>query len=604
MEEKIIWQEEFVLTKIRCLLSKNNTLLNMPNSVCFTYCLKEIIDICEISENINNRSYFKLFNSFYNFLKKDKILKEIDCYVYYDLLRKIKEIIENNSKVDIKSVKKYFTTVLITYKKQYINLLKEKMLNIDKISEQNKETLNDLTDIYINELLSSGYSYKYLNKIFNIYIYQTEENIIFEDFNKLIVFLNDSCIDNFDIFLPLKNYKDRDINFIMDQYSDQRLELGKDIKTKFAGAINLKDNAYYCHIYFSRNDYIKGIEEHLKRVKSIFNILKFYTNSQVDIDYNDCIYIKSKILGEIAEKNIESIFRYSFFQGTQSIIDTIKCNFKTLKAKNQKIIEEIYDIMNYSQKDSDFISNDQFVSKWISLEMTASKNNNKYGFDAVIEYVPNYLAITFYRQMLNVDLKKIFYKKNISIEDFIRKKDIIELKEEISKIRNPYYSFLINKYIEEFSSIKKVNAKVMNCKSQIEDYLYRIYILRNKYVHVGDTTNHNDILRYVLNIIEPFFVDRIIKSFNNYIYRYKDVESFEWEYLFDELNYKYQVIYGTLSLSNERSLKIDNNYIDINNLCKSNELENLLINILLDHHLKLNEMLGRKRKKIYEMEEY
>ena len=43
----------------------------------------------------------------------------------------------------------------------------------------------------------------------------------------------------------------------MDQYSDQRLELGKDIKTKFAGAINLKDNAYYCHIYFSRNDYIK-----------------------------------------------------------------------------------------------------------------------------------------------------------------------------------------------------------------------------------------------------------------------------------------------------------------------------------------------------------
>ena len=88
------------------------------------------------------------------------------------------------------------------------------------------------------------------NKIFNIYIHQTEENIIFEDFNKLIVFLNDSCIDNFDIFLPLKNYKDRDINFIMDQYSDQRLELGKDIKTKFAGAINLKDNAYYCHIYF------------------------------------------------------------------------------------------------------------------------------------------------------------------------------------------------------------------------------------------------------------------------------------------------------------------------------------------------------------------
>lgn len=587
----------FLVDKFIDNTSKKNVLFNLPDSMCFSFGLKELITICEVSEEINNRSYLYLVDSFYDFLKQDFILKDIDEFAYVNLLRQLKYIRDDKSKVNLSLIKNYMEKTYKIYYKKYLIALQEKLeMIINKNEKIELKKLNFLGNIFINELLSMGYTYKYLNYIFNYFYYENNYSNVYENLYDLVVFLFNKNSDIFDMYLPIKkNVSSRDITFVKNQFSEQEIIKGSDFKSNKYD-FDLDDDTYYCHIYFNANDYFRCTEDQLNRVNSIFNFLKFYTNSQISMDFEEKPFIYSKKLGIINRNSIKSMLQYSYYQGTSSIIDNVNDTFEKLDSSHNMILMDIYDIMNYSQKNHDILSNDQFLSKWISLESCASKTSNRKGFDSVFEYVPKALTITFYRQKITRILKDTSI--DCKLEDLIKNFDKDNFKIKISRIKNNYYKYLIEEYTDILSSNNKLFNSIKECQEQLKYMLYRIYIMRNKYVHSGNTLNNNDMLRYYLNIIEPFFVDKILKTLNSLI-KNKIVESdkITWNDIFSEIDFKYDFLYNSLLLINEPLCFSKTSNIKLEELVDDNSRKNLITNILVEHSRNLTII---KKKDYYE----
>ena len=575
------WQTCFLINKFIDVTNKRNVLFNLPNSMCFSFGLKEIISICEVSEEINNKSYFYLVNSFYDFLKKDEIFKKIDDFAYLNLLRELKEITENRDKINISITKNYMEKTYKIYYKKYLSELQKELEKVINCFDGCNDKLDFLSDIFINELLSMGYTYKYLNYIFNYFFYENNISNIFIDLNDLIIFLLNRSSDTFDMYLPIKNISSRDVEFVKNQFSEQEIIKGKELLENKYG-FDMDAEKFYCHIYFNANDYFKCMEDQLNRVNSIFNILKFYTNSQISLDFDSKPFIYSKKIGVINRTSIKSMLQYSYFQGTTSVIDTVNETFDNLNKNHNTILMDIYDIMNYSQKNHDIFSNDQFLSKWISLESCASKVSTKKGFDAVLEYVTKALSISFYRQKITRILKNSAI--NYKLEYFIKNYDKDNVNAKISKIKNNYYQYIINNYVDILSNDLKFFESIVHYQEQLKYMLYRIYIMRNKYVHSGNTLNNNDMLRYYLNIIEPFFVDKILKTLNTLVLNeIVEYEKVTWDDIFNEIDFKYDSLYNSLLLMKE-PLKISKtSIVKMTDVVDEKTRRYLIINFLVEH---------------------
>lgn len=383
------------------------------------------------------------------------------------------------------------------------------------------------------------------------------------------------------MYLPIKNISSRDVEFVKNQFSEQEIIKGKELLENKYG-FDMDTEKFYCHIYFNANDYFKCMEDQLNRVNSIFNILKFYTNSQISLDFDSKPFIYSKKIGVINRTSIKSMLQYSYFQGTTSVIDTVNETFDNLNKNHNTILMDIYDIMNYSQKNHDIFSNDQFLSKWISLESCASKVSTKKGFDAVLEYVTKALSISFYRQKITRILKNSAI--NYKLEYFIKNYDKDNVNAKISKIKNNYYQYIINNYVDILSNDLKFFESIVHYQEQLKYMLYRIYIMRNKYVHSGNTLNNNDMLRYYLNIIEPFFVDKILKTLNTLVLNeIVEYEKVTWDDIFNEIDFKYDSLYNSLLLMKE-PLKISKtSIVKMTDVVDEKTRRYLIINFLVEH---------------------
>ncbi len=579
------WQSNFIVNKLMDVTAKNNALLNLPDCMCFTFGMKEIISLCEIKEKTNN-NYFKLINSFYDYLKKDFILKSIDDGLYLNLLTYTKKISEDNSKININETKNYYKKIYKSYKITYIECLKKEILDILNGKEISENKLDFLIDLYINELLSMGYSFSYISYMISFFYYDVLEDKKFKNLSDFLMFLINPKNDVFDIFIPLQNTTKRDIGFIKNQFKEQKIIKGFQINKRY-NILDMDDNLEYCHIFFNWNDFVYKIEENLNRINSIFNLLKFYTNSQIGIDIVNKILIVSKKMGIIKWKgSIKKIMQYSYYQGNNELIDMVNTNFAELDEANNEILIDIYDIMNYSQKNFDIFSNDQFLSKWISLETISSKSIDKNGFESVVKFVPRFLTIAFYRKKINRLLKNS--RIGIMFEDFIIQSGSDDLQKKVDKIKNNYYKYQLNNYIKLFSNHKLVASSINDTVKKIEDYLYRIYILRNTFVHDGNTNNLNDMLRYYLNILEPFYIDKIIKTINKLMSSsILDANEISWKEIYDELNYKYELLFDYVYIldhdvcSSSGKIKLENEFSE-------KQIRNYIANVFLEHNSKMD----------------
>lgn len=83
--------EQFFKDAIMNLTSMKNSFLQLPNMICFNFCLTEMLDLCNVNSETGNKKYFELSKDFFYFLKKDTILKQIDMGKYITLMKRLKE---------------------------------------------------------------------------------------------------------------------------------------------------------------------------------------------------------------------------------------------------------------------------------------------------------------------------------------------------------------------------------------------------------------------------------------------------------------------------------------------------------------------------------
>ena len=223
---------KFFYDKIIDLTAMNNSILQMPTMICFNFCLKEMIDICDVNSETGN--------------KKDFVLKKLDMGMYITLIKKVKFILENKDKVNSVEMYNYFYQLKLTYGTLYVYKLKELLIkNLNKCEDYDE--FEYLIETYINELLSKGYTYKFLNEITIKQVYKN----IFESPEEFINFLVKSH-ENYDIYIPIKNFNKNDSNFIKNGFKEQEISQGKYIKVEEK---IFESDIYYCHIYFKGNDY-------------------------------------------------------------------------------------------------------------------------------------------------------------------------------------------------------------------------------------------------------------------------------------------------------------------------------------------------------------
>lgn len=584
--------EQFLKDAIINLTSMKNSFLQLPSMICFNFCLKEMLDLCNVNSETGNKKYFELARDFFDFLKKDTILKEIDMGKYITLIKKLKEFIDNKDKINTDELYNFFKHTKFIFGNKYIEKLKDKILDNLKCCNDYNE-FSFLIETFINEMLSKGYTYKFLNEIMKEYCYNN--NKIFNTPEEMLDFLLNQK-ESYDIYIPLKNFKQRDYRFIRNSFKTQDITLGKEIKIE--GKEFLED-IYYCHIYFHSNDYYKGINRQIKRLKSIFNFEKFYIGSHIDFDYtNKCIIKANKILNT-EDKTLHSILYYAYYRGTYKIIDSSITTFKKLTGyyeiedKEDSILaKDLFNIIDYSEKDNNVMTTEQFINKWIALETLYSKASNKSGFDAVITYVPKILSIDYLRKKISITLKRtninMKYKK---IEEFIYLCYSEESDKEIEKISSQYYKLLLKRYKDILTNTSKLNKEIDNISNKIKMNIYRIYIFRNRYVHTGETKSYYDIPQYMLLQIMAASMDKFMRGIN-------DIESKDmtWDMVFTNIINKYTTISDALKVLCE-DLKIDRTLTitkeDV--LSEKDNIENIIVKILLEKHIGLFEEKKIKR---------
>ena len=583
MEEKI----NFFKDKIVDLTAMNNSLLQMPTMRCFNFCLEELIDLCNINSEIGNKKYFELAKDFKEFLKKDKVLKELDIAVYITLLKKLKFMIDSKDKVNSMEYFNYFQQLKITYGKKYKKKMCEMLLKNLESDNDDYEELDILIETCFNELLAKGYTYKFLNEIVIKYVYGN----LFDSPNALLEFLFRKKL-NYDIYIPIKNFTIKDKNFIKNSFKNQHILLGREIE--------LKDNdidldVYYCHIFFKGNDYFKYINKHIKRLKSVLNFGRYYINSNVCFDYERKCIIKSDENLKIENKSLNTMLYYSYFKGTEKIIDSTMSTLKKLTGyddiedKDESILaKDFYNIIDYSEKDERLLTIEQFIDKWISLETLYSKASNKGGFDCVLQYLPQVLAIDLLRKKINITLKKSKFRYK-SLENFVDACYGEKIDDDISKIRKVYYRRKISRFKEILINPKKLEDELNSIMEKLRMDIHRIYIYRNKYVHTGDTKAYYDLPQYFLYQMLALSIDKVLKALSDM--NRVSLRRLSWDLVFTNLINKYTILFDALNIYKE-DLKINNNFVlrvdDFSN--KKDHVKNIIVKILLEKHIGLFEI--------------
>ena len=587
-------EESFFDDKILDLTSMKNVFLQMPTMICFNFCLKEMLDLCNVNSETGNKKYFELAKDFLGFLKKDIVLKDLDMGAYINTIKKLNEFINNRDKINCTELYYYFSHMKVIFGNKYRRKLAE--LLIENIEEcKNYQIFENLIETFINELLASGYTYKFLNEIIKEYHYKN----IFESPKNLINFLLYKR-ENYDIYVPLKNFNKRDENFIKNSFKVQDVKIGKEIKLD--GKTILEDT-YYCHIYFNGNDYYKGLNKQIKRMKSIFNFEKFYIGSKVDFDDQKKCIIKANKYLNVQDKSLENLLKYDYYRGTYKIIDSSISTLRKLTGYYDKedkedkedsvLAKDFFNIIDYSEKDNNTLSIEQFINKWIALETLYSKSPTRTGFDSVLNYMPQILAIDFLRKQLSVTLKRACMRKN-KIEEFVESCYNDTIDDCINKIKSTYYKTKITKYKEIIINPIKLNNELNRIMERIKMCVYRIYIFRNRYVHTGETKSYYDIPQYLLCQVLALSIDKFMKSINDL--DQMEANNITWDIVFNNILNKYNTIFNGVKILSE-NYKVDNTLILKKDelLINKDKMDNIVLKILLEKHINLFET----KEKIY-----
>ena len=538
--------------------------LNLPTEISFNTCLSDCISFCRKRREVERIKDTRVFSDFYKFLVDDEVMKKINESEYINLIDKISKA--SNKAISYDEIEVYLKKIRFLFGKKHYYVLVEELKSTINDNDARFDKIEKLTMNFINELIHERLTYPYLSFAYNDY-YKGKKYENVYDFIDYLAFEEN---ENIEMYLPLKNHTSRDLAFLQSQGQqiDSREENGEKI--------------VYCKVFANDIDFFNICSENMIRIESFFNLFKFYRESQIGFDYDKNVYIeRTKVLKDKLELKFSTLISYTYFVGKQEIVENVIENINKLKNSNNPLFYIINNVLSYAEKDNDLLTVGSFVDNWIALETLIKVSGFKSGFDGVISYVPSTLSIQYYRKVLNETLKKC--KSRRSIDVFFD--DIFSSK--IDFISEYYYSDreFINNEIQVILSYKSFKNKLDSIIDYLERDLYRIYNLRNEYVHSSNLTAPHGVQYYKLKRLLSDFFDVFMKTLNAHLKDNHlgvsgvDVVS-DMQKKVDNRNIVFKIYSG--------HLKIDGNLIKSSSLSTSLSDKQIVSNIIFDRVLLLN----------------
>lgn len=545
----------------------NTSFLQLPSNNSFTGCVKEILNCLkkEINGIINSDNSNVLIANFYNWLSSENLIKEYDYLFYCQLLQTLKQYSEGQK---VSKTEKYAFF-------EYVNKSK---IHKYRFSLYNRITLcfdNDSCDdktyeyinLFINELLAVGTSYQFLRFVYKCY----KENKFqsFKDFISYIFFGN---MDSLDIYIPISNY----------QIADNELF---DIKKQKIEKIEEK---YYCKVYDNNTmDFYFIIRENIVRIDSLFNILRFYNNSQISFDFNDYIIINSKYFGEEFKISMRDIMFYRSKHYGQKYLKSSVEALEKLKSIEKESYHKILNVISYAEKDQDILNSSSYVDNWISLETLTSMSGRNKGFESVKQLIPKLLSVKVIFD--DAYCKFALIKKNLIKYDIKLNKleDFIKLAHDnsfnYSLIKDDYIRIITERLAKRFSSISLFKKYIDYVENSLSIDLLRIYVLRNEYVHTSNIQAFSSMQHFKLKHILSATIDEFFRILDNRID--KDVSDYGIVFdAFSEVINKYEIRKTAFSSLTETQ-KLLNGKVVLNTNLEEQKIsyETFVFNVLINN---------------------
>lgn len=571
--------EEFFITMMESKFSGSTSYVEMPNNNCFRFCLKECIYCLSKNENkeSNIRDYsIAVFNNFYKFMQKDIIFKNINDFEYRNLLLKLKHYSEGSNNEVSKQKLAYFDRINNYYSKKYFE--KCYLMLIELYNSESPLDFDDLyfiENVFFNELLALKMNYQFIGYSLELYKKGKFNSIL--DYIKYLYYHNR---DNMEIYIPLKNCSEKDLEFLRKNQE-----------------IIIIESVVYCKTYETRFiDFYSWIEKQIIRIESLFNALRFYTESELDFDLENEIIIHSSYFDDKIKIPFKNIISYSNKLVNYSNMPTLMESLNKLKqvdntlSFNDDITDEganidnklksgtkrintefnesrkilyykILNILSFVEKDKDYLNHNSFVDNWSALETLCGLSGIKSGYEAVKYFVPKIIR----SKIILKDINDVFYRYfSVSNPSFRAQQFITCIKNgnfEFARINNAYFMYKLKNYEKVFKSIKTFENYLKNIEDIISYDIMRIYMIRNEYAHDSNLNVFNSMQQYKLKVIVPLVLDEFFKVLNKNIDNFDTEEGLSFD-VFSDILQRYDAQCGAFELI-DKGLKINNGGKDL-----------------------------------------
>lgn len=560
--------ENYFFTKLRYDTDIEDCYFCMPSNDCLTYNIDELKNALEnqLEENIKNNYVLELSKWFFKFLENDKILRSINSLHFSQLLLLLKNVSEGNS-YDKKDV----ITTLIHLKSnlsyQYLRKVRDELLRLSQNNDIDYDYLDYLIELFLNECLARDVDIRFFHKTIEWY---TNGN--FQSFESFLDFFVKKVSISYDIYLPIKNYK----------------TINEDVFNQNSQEIVPIDNSYYLHIYENGSiDYYRIITSHMIRIDSIFNIIKLYTRSDIDYDFEEKILIdvKCAYLRNIKEVYLpfSNINKYSGVNPYSRFMKNSIENLNKLYETDRNLYHKILNIIGYTEKNNDSINSSSYVDSWIALESLYSLNETLTGYKAVKTMLPSFISSKIIVNKLTYILKNGLKRKSVKAENFIvlQYSDIEGMAKEAN---SPYFARELLKIKNNIGTINNLKKYYEAIEQRISIDITRIYMLRNEYVHESKLSAFKSLQFYRLRNYLVLSIDLFFNMLNQRV----DLDSNRREVaysVFMRLKEKNNLRHTFFTIATEkRKYKNNTKILAIDEIDKTVSIEDIVMNIIFNNN--------------------
>ena len=248
----------------------------------------------------------------------------------------------------------------------------------------------------------------------------------------------------------------------------------------------------------------------------MLNILRLYSKSNIDFDYENTIIVESKLFNQSDIIEFSEIMCYKGNSPYYKHLNTTLESLEKLKDIDKVLYHKVLNVISYAEKDKDVCNHSSYVDNWISLETLCSLSERKSGYEAVEYNLSKILAPKIITSYITDILKQAYGRYTpIRLEDLI--KQSIEDTVDCTRVKNVYYKFVILKYSNILKNINKLKILFEEIENRINLDVLRIYMLRNEYVHESNIHAFNSMQQIKLKNLLTMALDEFFKTLNRRI---------------------------------------------------------------------------------------